>query len=406
MHIIVIGGGIIGTLSAYYLYRQGYRVTLVEKSRDLAAGASGMNGGQLSYAYVSPLGNPGIYRLAAQAVAGRMEDVKITRWLDPQLWRWGAGLILRQSSQDRYKANQARLLELSLESRALMGRFLQEHPLSFHRNTNGKLHLYVSRAQQDTARAMAVDLRARGLRQDILDTEECLALEPSLTGRTGSFAGGMFSHDDEAGDCGDFTRALCEDVLRPHIAILAGTPVERIMTLRGRVQGVETAAGDRLMADAVMVCAGIASRRILKTAGICLPLYPVKGYSTQFPMRGVDLQRSVTDHQRRLVFTPLGDQVRVAGLMHFSGCDLTVSAATQAHLARAIHDVFPSADVSNLRFAAGLRPYLPDSVPLVAPSATRGLFINTGHAMLGWTLAHATARRAAEMVAQTHIQSM
>lgn len=399
MHVAVIGGGIIGTLSAYYLQQAGCSVTVCESDTQIADGTSGMNGGQLSYAYVSPLGNPGVFSLAARAAFGNLEDVKVTRWLDPQLWHWGACLLLRESSQRRYEANQAQLLELTVRSRALMEKFLAAHPVEFHRSTAGKMHLYVSEKQLAAAQRFSAELATYGFRQRFLSPQDCAALEPSLAGRTGALAGGMFSQDDESGDCALFARAVQQCLQGKDVTFLTATPVARISFAKGRATGIVTTAGETIAADAVLVCAGASSHALLKTAGIVLPLYPIKGYSAEFSLPEEALRHSVTDHLRRVVFAPMGDTVRVAGLMHFSGMDTGISDATRQYLAQIITDVFPQADIGTLHVRSGLRPYLPASRPLIGPTRHPGLFVNVGHAMLGWTLAHAACAQAAACIA-------
>lgn len=400
MHVAVIGGGIIGTLSAYYLDQAGHSVTLIEQNSSIASAASGMNGGQLSYAYVSPLGNPGVYELAARAAFGGLEDVKITKWIDAQFWHWGARLLLCEASQERYKYNQSKLLALTTDSRKLMNDYLARHSVDFHHSTAGKMHLYVSDSQIQSARKLAPELAKHGFPQRFLTPRECLALEPSLAERKGDLLGAMISDADESGDCALFAQAVIAQ-LNGKINLRSNTHVSKIIFKNGRASGVLTHDGTAIAADAVLVCAGAQSYHLLRGAGVTLPLYPIKGYSTEFSQQGINLRHYVTDHLRRVVFTPMGDHIRVAGLMHFSGMDDSISTATRAHLTRVITDVFPQADVSNLAFKAGFRPYLPTSRPLTGATKRAGLFVNVGHAMLGWTLAHATCKHAADALGAT-----
>jgi len=396
MRVIIIGGGIIGALSAYYLGRGGASVTLLERADDLAAETSGMNGDQLSYSYLSPLGNPAIYGLLRKTILGGMEDVKVTQWLDPQLWSWGLRLFFN-SSQAKYAAHQEKLLALSLRSRALMAAFLQEHKVNFDHAENGKLHLYTSPEQADTAKKFAARLAELGIEQKFLTPDQCLELEPALKNRKGTLAGGMLSPIDAVGDCGAFTRAL-PNLWGPNVQSRTGDTVKKIHVEAGKFKHVETEVGEIIEADACLVCAGAYSYQILKTAGIYVSLYPVKGYSVTLENSGIELKRNVTDHLRRAVFAPVGDKLRVAGFMHFSGYDKSVAPRTQAVFTRMIADVFPDARIAVPALASGFRPYTPQSTPMTGETRIKGLHVNIGHAMLGWTLAHATCEKAAHAI--------
>lgn len=393
-HVIVIGGGVIGALSAYYLDRAGLRVTLVERQASLASAASGMNAAQLSYTYVSPLGNPGIYPLMLRAISRQMPDVCVTKWLDPQLWSFGWRLLL-ESLQKRYDRNQATLLALGLESRQLMDDFVQRHNLSFAHQHNGKLHLFVSEKQRRNAIAFSNKIAPLGVVQQILTANECLARVPALENRQGPLFGGLISYADEGGDCRLFTQQL-PSLYSDNVKVLFNTGIRHIITENGRAIGVEKESGDRLTADVVLVANGAQAYDTLRQAGINVPMYPIKGYSTTLPMNGLNLECNITDHYRRCVFAPLEGRLRVSCGMHFSGYDDNVAPQMTAHFRSMIAGVFPQLDTTNLTLSTGLRPYFPTSVPRWGATRIKGLHINIGHAMLGWTLAQVTCKRAAE----------
>lgn len=397
MHVCIVGGGVIGTLSAYYLDQAGVRVTLIEREADLACGTSGMNAAQLSYSYVSPLGSPAVYALLRRVVAGQVEDVKVTKWLDPQLLSWGVRL-LRESTKGRYKASQDTLLSLTLESRELMDAFRKKHGFAFDHAENGKLHLYVDEAQVGRARAFAASLEKYGIRQAMLTPAQCLEREPALHGRQGPLAGGMFSPVDHVGDCRTFTRAL-KGVFSPRVTCRTGTAVAKIHAVRGKFSALETDGGERIAADVTLVCAGAESHGLLKTAGIRTQLYPVKGYAVTLDNDDIGLKINVTDHFRRVVYAAIGDRMRMAGYMHFSGYTPGVSAATRTHFLKLVTEAFPRARVpGDAVIDFGFRPYTPQSTPVIGETAVRNLHVNIGHNMLGWTLAHATCRKAAEII--------
>lgn len=396
-HVIVIGGGVIGALSAYYLDRAGLRVTLMEKQTSLANGASGMNAAQLSYTYVSPLGNPGIYPLMLRALSRQMPDVCVTQWMDPQLWNFGWRLLL-ESLQKRYDRNQAALLALALESRRLMDEFVQRHDLSFAHQYNGKLHLFVSEKQRRNAIAFSNKVAPLGIVQELLTSDECLARVPALKDRQGPLFGGLISYADEGGDCRLFTQAL-PALYSGNVRVLLDTPVRRVIIENNKATGVEMVGGDRMTADAVLVANGAHAYYVLREAGMRLPLYPIKGYSTTLPMDGLTLECNITDHYRRCVFAPLEGRLRVSCGMHFSGYDGSVTPEMTAHFKTMIAGVFPQLKTADLKLSTGLRPYLPTSVPRWGETGIKGLHMNVGHAMLGWTLAQATCKRAAETLA-------
>ncbi len=225
-----------------------------------------------------------------------------------------------------------------------MADFLQKHPVDFDYSKNGKLHLYTSQAQVDTARAFAATLEKYGIYQEILTPAQCLAREPALQDRKGTLAGGMFSPADEVGDCRKFAQALIP-FYSTNVTVKTGVSVRAIRTEKGAFKGVALHSGEMITADACLVAAGFESHAILRDAGVRIPLYPVKGYSATLDNADINLKINITDHLRRVVFAPVGNTLRIAGFMHFSGSDRRITPATHDYFKTLIKDVFPRAQL-------------------------------------------------------------
>lgn len=395
MQVIVIGGGIIGTLSAYYLHQSGFKVTVLEQQDEVASMTSAHNGAQLSYAYVSPLGSPAVYTMLKNMLLGKAEDIKVTRGLDPQLLNWGIRL-LANSSQKSFDKNQQTLLSLTLESKALMESFLARHKTDFKYDTIGKIHIYPTQQGMETAQKFSKILNSRGIAQQFLSPEELWDLEPALKDRRGSIVGGMLSPSDSSGDTHQFAITV-KKLLQDKVTFKTNTTVKRIHIEHNRFKHIETTTGEIIKADTCVVAAGVDAYQLLKAIGIRVPLYPIKGYATDIP-NTINLRHNITDHQRRTVFSPSGDKIRVAGFMHFSGKDSSIPPATANHLKNVINTVFPQADANNLNIRTGWRPYTPSSTPIIGKSNIDGVYLNIGQGMLGWTLAHVSGKKLAESI--------
>ena len=399
MKILILGAGIIGLTTAYQLLRRGHQVLLVEREDTPGRVSSYMNGGQFSYTYAEPLASPAMRRQLVPLLLGRHRSLQLHLAAFPQVIPWGLR-FLRQCTPARFTANTRAVLGLARLSRDEMEQYLSGQAAEFDFRHTGKLHLYRDQSLLRGAEDMVALKNQLGFGQEIWDETRCRAAEPALAGYPGSMAGGVFSPLDQSGDSYKLIEALhrqCLDTGR--CELFTGLEVAGFRTARGSIQAVRYNNGE-LQADAYVLCAGAESPRLLKSLGAGLPIIPVKGYSITVPALPGAPQINLTDTHHKIVFTRLGDRLRIAGLMEFAGWDRRISAAQIERLLRLAEQLLPQAgDYRKLQASwAGLRPMTPDGVPVIGPTQWDNFWLNIGHGMLGSTLAFGSARLLADLV--------
>jgi D-amino-acid dehydrogenase len=399
MHVVVIGGGVIGATTAYWLAKAGHSVELIEQEHEGGQGVSAGNGGQLSYAYVEPLAGPDLWAKFPAILLGLDSAVRIRPRFSRDALSWTAS-FLAQCFGPRQRATLADLLSLATESRAAMTELLTDTALDFDHGKNGKLILYREQQALDGAGALAEIKRAHGFKIDVLDRARCLALDPALGGYGNPFAGGVYAPEDEAGDCGKFTRALLAHLKdRMGVELHTSMRVLRLTVRDGRVRGIELTS-DQHQADALVLANGIDAPRLAATIGLDLPIQPVKGYSITAPARAGAPQVSLTDRSEKIVFARLGDRLRAAAFADLDGWSPAVKPDRAAALLALVRRLFP--DAADWDHAtpiwAGQRPMTPSGRPLIGESGLPGLYLNAGHGGLGWTLACGAAKRLAQAI--------
>ncbi|HWA47901.1 MAG TPA: FAD-dependent oxidoreductase, partial [Dongiaceae bacterium] len=311
MRIIVVGGGVIGVTSAYWLRLAGHEVELIEQEHEAGRGISAGNGGQLSYAYVEPLAGPDLWAKFPAILLGLDSAVRIRPRLAKDALTWAVS-FLAHCFGPQQRATLTDLLRLAGESRAAMAELLADAPLEFDYAARGKLILYRDQQSLDVAGGLAEIKRAHGFKLEILDRARCLALDPALGHYGNGFAGGVYAPEDSSGDCGKFSRALLAHLKdRMGVEAHTSTRVVRLNVRDGRVVGVDLDTGTR-NADAVVLANGIDAPRLAATVGLDLPIQPVKGYSITAPARASAPQVSLTDRAEKIVFARLGDRLRAA----------------------------------------------------------------------------------------------
>ena len=388
--IIVIGAGVVGLTSAWWLLEAGYRVTLLERAAQVGTGTSYANGGQLSYRYVAPLADAGVPLKALRWLFQEHGPLRLRPQADPHQWRWLAA-FLANCRADANRRTTHTLLQLGELSRRGMAQLAPTVPPGeFGWRDAGKLVVYRSRKLFEAATARA---ESAGTGQ-VWNAAECVAHEPALAAVEDRLAGGLYNSGEAVADCYAFCVALAERVrAHPRFQGFIQGQAARIVTERGRVTGLDTSAG-LLAADAYVLAAGMQSRRLALTAGIALPLYPLKGYSLSAPIRQDDVapEISVTDFERKVLYARIGDQLRVAAMVDMVGEDLSLDARRLASLTRQVRETMPrAADYTSITPWAGLRPATPNSAPIVGPTPYANLWLNVGHGPLGFTLACGTA---------------
>jgi len=393
-HIIVIGGGVVGLTSAWWLVEAGYCVTLLERAPEVGSGASYGNGGQLSYRYVSPLADEGIPLKAFKWLFQADGPLRFKPEADLRQYRWLAS-FLAHCRADVNRRTTAKLLELGELSRQAMGQLeLVVPPERFHWRDAGKLVVYRSREVFEAATAKP------GAGQ-VWSPEECGAHEPALAASQHLLAGGIYNAGEAVADCHAFCVALAERLREhPRFRGVVHGEARGLYAERGRIRGVETAGG-LLTADAYVLAAGIQSRDLAESIGINLPLYPLKGYSLSAPIRQDDVapEISVTDFERKVLYARIGDRLRVAAMVDMVGEDLTHDPKRVEGLTRQVRETMPrAADYSQVSVWAGLRPATPSSAPIIGATRYDNLWLNVGHGPLGFTFACGTAEVLAALV--------
>ncbi|WP_119302478.1 FAD-dependent oxidoreductase [Dongia deserti] len=400
MRIIVVGGGVIGVTSAYWLRLAGHEVALIEQDVEAGRGVSAGNGGQLSYAYVEPLAGPDLWTKFPAILLGLDSAVRMRPDLSLDSIRWGLS-FLRHCIGKRQTDSLKSLLVLAAESHRALAELLNDVPLQFDYAAAGKLILYRDAKALDEAGRLAEIKRQHGFRIETLGRARCLALEPALDRYRNGFAGGIYAPEDAAGDCGLFTRGLYDHLGRAMGVETHGSMRVTHLTMRdGRVVGVELDTDD-MRADAVVLANGIDAPRLAATVGLKLPIEPVKGYSITAPARPDAPIVSLTDRAEKIVFAHLGHRLRAAAFADLDGWSPSVNPKrAQQLLALALH-LFPAAaDWDRAEpIWAGQRPMTPSGMPLIGASRVPGLYLNAGHGGLGWTLACGAGKRLAGIIA-------
>jgi D-amino-acid dehydrogenase len=403
MKICVLGAGVIGLTTAWRLAEGGHNVTIIDRREAAGTEASAANGGQLSYRFVAPLASPATLLKLPSLLMLRDGPMRIRAGFDPTLVYWGARFLLACRSSAVRETISAQLTLAAL-SRAELERMTQAMGLVFGLKTAGKLVLYRTETEFNSARAAVSVDRGMNLEQRVLTPAECLALEPALRLATHDLAGGIFTASEQVGDCATFCAALSSRMKqRNNITWSLCTPIVGPVRSGGRLVAVETDKG-RVQADCFVLCLGSQSKAFARACGFYLPIYPVKGYSITLRAEpgGQALRHSVTDFERKLVFAPLTVDgqlvVRVAGIADFESDDTTVEPSRVDILQRAAAEVLGMAATGDVQPWCGLRPTTPDSRPIIGWSPLQGLFINSGHGMLGWTLACGSARLTSDLI--------
>ncbi|QBE63900.1 D-amino acid dehydrogenase [Pseudoduganella lutea] len=395
--VVVIGGGVVGLTSAWWLLEAGFRVVLLERAPDVGNGASYRNGGQLSYRYVAPLADAGVPWKALRWMFQEAGPLRFRPEADVRQWRWLAQFLANCNTASNRRTT-VKLLELGEHSRGMMAQLASTVPLAeFGWRDAGKLVVYRSRALFDAAIARPDPDNSRR----VLTGAEAASLEPALASLAPRLAGGIFNSGEAVADCHAFCMAL-ERRLQAHPrfdGILHATAT-CLFAENGRISAVETDRG-WVTGEHFVLAAGIASRNLAATAGVRLPLYPLKGYSLTAPIgpQHAAPAISVTDFERKTLYARIGDQLRVAAMVDMVGEDTSLDPRRMAGLARLARDTMPTAaDYSRIEPWAGLRPATPNSAPLLGPTRHGNLWLNVGHGPLGFTFACGTAALLADLM--------
>jgi len=394
-HIVVVGAGIVGSATAYLLTRAGFRVTLVESRHRAGQVTSLANGAQLSYSYVEPLATPATLRKIPSMLLSRDSPLRLRptgEWTQI-VWGWR---FLRACRADQVVLATRQLLELAFLSRDELDRAIERDQLSFRHARIGKLVVYDNRDAVRGAERQVSLQRTLGCEQEMLTAAQCLEREPALAHHEATLCGGVWTPGEAVGDAALLSNELVDHARRGGATLRFGASVVDFEVDGDQVRRVVCDDGGRLAADHVVIANGNGAVELARRLRMRLGIYPVKGYSITLPV--VDRARapsvSVTDAARKVVFAPLGNQLRVAGFAELVGNDLSIDSSRIASLVSSVGQVFPGAcrlDVDPQPWA-GLRPMTPTSLPVVGRTRWRNVLLNAGHGALGFTLAMGSAR--------------
>jgi D-amino-acid dehydrogenase len=402
MHAIVLGAGVVGLTTAWYLQADGHQVTVIERNDDVARETSFANGGQLSYSYVAPLAGPGVLSKLPKWLLRQDSPIHFRPRIDLQQWRWLLQFV-RACTHRQSGMSTRRLLSLSFFSRDLMDELLACEPdLRFDHANAGKLVVYRTSDSFDAARRLLDYQRSLGCEQEALDADACIKKEPALVHLAGQLRGGIFTGSEDSGDCYQFCVGMMRLLRRRGVAFRFGTAVTRLRRTSGRQ--VTACVGDEdLEADHIVIATGASSVPLLRTLGIHVPLYPLKGYSLTAPLdAGAIAPRiSITDYDCKMVYARLGDRLRIAGMADITGRRADVDPRRVATLRAMAATMFPgAADFDKAVVWCGLRPATPKGLPIIDRTSFENLWLNIGQGALGFTLALASGRLIGDLVSR------
>ena len=400
MRIAVLGAGVIGVTTAWALSSAGHEVFVLERHHAPAQETSFANGGQLSVSHAEPWANP-------------QAPLQILKWLGkedaPLLWRmradlaqwnWGCRFLL-ECLPHRTRRNTKALLSLGLYSRSALAEIRSQLGIDYHQLQRGILHFYTDEAGFAHASEAAGLEREHGGERLVRSADECLQIEPALADSRECIVGGTFTAEDESGDARLFCEGLTAACVQRGVEFRFGAKVAGLERHQNRIVAVKMMDGERLPADIFVIALGSHSVSMLNVLGLRFPIYPLKGYSAsiQIPPGMNAPFVSLTDEQHKLVFSRLGNTLRIAGTAEFVGYDTSINQARCAALIHRARQIFPSLDgVNDIQFWAGLRPATPGNVPFIGATEIPNLWLNSGHGTLGWTLACGSAKLLSQMI--------
>lgn len=414
MKVIVLGAGLLGVTSAYFLRQQGHDVTVVDRQASPAAETSFANGGQISVSHAEPWANPSA-------------PLKVLKWLgqedapllfriraDMRQWLWGLQ-FLRECTPARTRHNIEQIVRLGTYSRDTLQQLRRDIGIAYDERTQGILHFYTSEKEFDGAEGPAAQMRALGCDRRVISADEAVKLEPALRHIRPQLAGATYTAEDESGDANRFARELVRRCEADGVQFLMSHTVTALREAGGTIDHVEATDAEgrfqHLRADAYVLAMGSLSPLYAQPLGISLPIYPAKGYSVTMPVKDASMahQVSLTDDEYKLVFSrytslptpsaPGGDRLRIAGTAELNGYDRDLNRVRCEAIVKRVEQLFPGAgDASQAQFWTGLRPATPSNVPIIGRSKLPNLFLNTGHGTLGWTHSCGSGKSIARIV--------
>ncbi len=408
MRALVLGSGLLGVSSAYYLSQLGHEVTVIDRQASPAAETSFANGGQISVSHAEPWANPSAPLKVLQWLGKEDAPLLFRIRADMRQWLWGLQ-FLRECTPARTRHNIEQIVRLGTYSRDMLQALRRDTGLSYAQRTQGILHFYTTQKEFDGALKPAELMRSLGCERQVISADEAVRLEPALQHIRPQLAGATYTAEDESGDANLFARELVKLCQNAGVKFLMSHTVTALREAGGAIDHVEATDSEgrfqRVRADAYVMAMGSMSPIYAAPLGINLPIYPAKGYSVTMPV--VDAtkayQVSLTDDEYKLVFsrytTPAGDRIRIAGTAELNGYDRYLNRVRCEAIVKRVEQLFPGVgDGDQAQFWTGLRPATPSNVPLIGKTKLSNFYLNTGHGTLGWTHACGSGKSIARII--------
>lgn len=399
MHAMVLGSGVIGVTSAWYLAKAGFEVTVIDRQPGPGLETSFGNAGMISPGYSAPWAAPGVPVKALKWMAAQHAPLAITPTADPHQYRWMMQM-LGNCTQARYAVNKERMMRLAEYSRDCLMDLRQEAGVDYEHREKGTLQLFRTQKQLDAAAQDMAVLESCGVPYQLLDRSGCVSYEPGLAPSAGKIIGGLRLPNDETGDCHLFTTGLAAKCAELGVVFRYNLNIQELLTDGDRITGV--IADDQVVhADTYVLALGSYSPQLLRPLGIEAPIYPVKGYSLTLPVANDAMApvSTVMDETYKVAMTRFADRIRVGGMAELSGFNSSLQPKRRATLEMVINDLFPEGgQLQEASFWTGFRPMTPDGTPIIGASPLRNLFLNTGHGTLGWTMSCGSSQLLADLI--------
>jgi D-amino-acid dehydrogenase len=399
MKILVLGSGVIGVTTAWYLCRAGHEVTVIDRQDAAGKETSFANAGQLSYGYSSPWAGPGVPLKAVKWLLMHHRPFVFWPRPDVEMLSWMAHMAAN-CTESAYRRNKGRMVRVANYSRLALAELRAETGIEFDHRARGTVQLFRTQKQLDHVADDTAVLDEYGVPYDLLDSAGCIDAEPALGLVRDKFVGGLRLPQDETGDAFLFTQRLAELARGRGVTFRQGVTVTSVRTQGGAVAAVETDQGT-FSAEAYVAALGSHTPAMLRPIGLKLPVYPIKGYSLTLPVTQPENApvSTVMDETYKIAITRLGDRIRVGGTAEIAGFSTSLRASRRETLEHSVRDLFPrGGDIAAASFWTGLRPMTPDGTPIIGATPIANLFTNTGHGTLGWTMACGSGRLLADIV--------
>ncbi len=404
MKVVVLGAGLLGVTSAYFLRQLGHDVTVIDRQAAPAAETSFANGGQISVSHAEPWANPSAPLKVLKWLGKEDAPLLFRMRADMRQWLWGLQ-FLRECTPARTQYNIGQIVRLGTYSRDTLQALRRDIGIEYDQRTQGILHFYTSQKEFDGAEGPAAQMRDLGCDRRVISADEAVRIEPALRHIRPQLAGATYTAEDESGDANRFARELVARCRADGVEFLMSHTVTALREAGGQIDHVEATDADgrfqRVRGDAYVLAMGSLSPLYAAPLGIHLPIYPAKGYSVTLPVKDASMahQVSLTDDEYKLVFSRLGDRLRIAGTAELNGYDRDLNRVRCEAIVRRTEELFPGAgDLEQAQFWTGLRPATPSNVPIIGRSKLPNLFLNTGHGTLGWTHSCGSGKSIAQIV--------